>query len=71
VLDAEGGLIGAVHNVQGISWQALSITGQSNHAGTTPMRLRHDAGHCAAAVACFLRAWPTKWVAARWRPSAP
>jgi beta-ureidopropionase / N-carbamoyl-L-amino-acid hydrolase len=55
VLDAEGGLIGAVHNVQGISWQALSITGQSNHAGTTPMRLRHDAGHCAAAIACFVR----------------
>ena len=55
VLDAEGGLIGAVHNLQGISWQALSISGQSNHAGTTPMRLRHDAGHCAAAVACFVR----------------
>jgi len=55
VLDAEGGLIGAVHDVQGISWQALCITGQSNHAGTTPMRLRHDAGHCAAAIACFVR----------------
>jgi beta-ureidopropionase / N-carbamoyl-L-amino-acid hydrolase len=55
VLDAEGGLIGAVRDLQGISWQALSITGQSNHAGTTPMRLRHDAGHCAAAIACFVR----------------
>jgi len=55
VLDAEGGLIGVVHDLQGISWQALSITGQSNHAGTTPMRLRHDAGHCAAAIACFVR----------------
>jgi len=55
VLDAEGGLIGAVQDVQGISWQALVITGQSNHAGTTPMRLRHDAGHCAAAIACFVR----------------
>ena len=55
MLDAEGGLIGAVHNVQGISWQELSITGQSNHAGTTPMRLRHDAGYCAAAIACFVR----------------
>jgi N-carbamoyl-L-amino-acid hydrolase len=55
ILDAEGGLIGAVHDVQGISWQALTITGQSNHAGTTPMRLRHDAGHCAAAIACFVR----------------
>jgi N-carbamoyl-L-amino-acid hydrolase len=55
ILDAEGGLIGAVHNVQGISWQALTITGQSNHAGTTPMRLRHDAGYCAAAIATFVR----------------
>ena len=55
ILDAEGGLIGAVHNVQGISWQALTITGQSNHAGTTPMRLRHDAGFCAAAITTFMR----------------
>ena len=55
ILDAEGGLIGAVHDVQGISWQALTITGQSNHAGTTPMRLRHDAGYGAAAIATFVR----------------
>ena len=56
VLDAEGVTIGAVRDLQGISWQAITITGQSNHAGTTPMRLRHDAGHGAAAVACFVRA---------------
>jgi N-carbamoyl-L-amino-acid hydrolase len=56
VLDAEGGRIGAVQDLQGISWQALTITGQSNHAGTTPMRLRHDAGYAAAAVATFARA---------------
>jgi N-carbamoyl-L-amino-acid hydrolase len=55
VLDAEGVTIGAVENLQGISWQELTITGQSNHAGTTPMRLRHDAGYCAAAIATFLR----------------
>jgi N-carbamoyl-L-amino-acid hydrolase len=55
VLDAEGVTIGAVENLQGISWQELAITGQSNHAGTTPMRLRHDAGYCAAAIATFLR----------------
>jgi N-carbamoyl-L-amino-acid hydrolase len=54
VLDAEGGLIGAVHNVQGISWQALSITGQSNHAGTTPCGCG-DAGHRAAAIAASCR----------------
>ncbi len=55
VLDAEGLTIGAVENLQGISWQEVSIVGESNHAGTTPMRLRHDAGYCAAAIGTFLR----------------
>jgi len=55
VLDAEGVTVGAVEDLQGISWQELTITGQSNHAGTTPLRLRHDAGYCAAAVATFVR----------------
>ncbi len=55
VLDAEGVTIGAVEDLQGISWQEIAVTGQSNHAGTTPMRLRHDAGYCAAAIAHFLR----------------
>ena len=55
VLDSEGGTIGAVENLQGISWQEATIAGQANHAGTTPMRLRHDAGHCAAAIGVFLR----------------
>ena len=36
--------IGVVTGVQGISWTELTITGQSNHAGTTPMDHRHDAG---------------------------
>lgn len=55
VMEAEGIEIGAVQDLQGISWQAFTITGQSNHAGTTPMRLRRDAGHCAAAIAVFVR----------------
>jgi N-carbamoyl-L-amino-acid hydrolase len=55
VLDIEGVTIGAVQDLQGISWQEVHVTGQSNHAGTTPMRLRHDAGYCAAAIACFIR----------------
>jgi N-carbamoyl-L-amino-acid hydrolase len=55
VLDIEGVTIGAVENLQGISWQEVTIIGQSNHAGTTPMRLRHDAGYCAAAIGTFLR----------------
>ena len=55
VLDVEGVAIGAVRDLQGISWQEVQIAGQSNHAGTTPMRLRHDAGYCAAAIGQFLR----------------
>jgi N-carbamoyl-L-amino-acid hydrolase len=55
VLEADGIAIGAVHDLQGISWQSLAIQGQSNHAGTTPMHLRRDAGHCAAAIAVFVR----------------
>src|ERR1019366_1641291 len=55
VLDIEKTTIGAVEGVQGISWTEFTIVGVSNHAGTTPMRLRHDAGHVAARVACFAR----------------
>ena len=56
VLEDEGITIGAVTGVQGISWTELTITGQSAHAGTTPMRLRHDAGYVAAAITAGVRA---------------
>ncbi|MBL1597721.1 amidase, partial [Klebsiella pneumoniae] len=39
VLEAEGIQIGAVENLQGISWQEITIKGTANHAGTTPTRL--------------------------------
>ncbi len=55
VLEAEARTIGAVTGVQGISWTELTLTGQSNHAGTTPMALRRDPGYVAAAVAMFVR----------------
>ena len=55
LLDADNIKIGAVENLQGISWQELTIVGQSNHAGTTPMRLRHDAGYAASAISTFVR----------------
>jgi N-carbamoyl-L-amino-acid hydrolase len=51
VLDIEGITIGAVEGVQGISWTEFTVAGVSNHAGTTPMRLRHDAGYVACAIA--------------------
>jgi N-carbamoyl-L-amino-acid hydrolase len=55
VLDIEGITIGVVERVQGISWQEITVTGQSNHAGTTPMSLRHDAGYVAARIAVIVR----------------
>ena len=50
ILDTEGIAIGAVANLQGISWQKLTIHGTANHAGTTPLSMRHDAGVAAAAI---------------------
>jgi beta-ureidopropionase / N-carbamoyl-L-amino-acid hydrolase len=60
VLEAEQVTIGAVTGVQGISWTELTITGESNHAGTTPMSMRHDAGYAAAVIASFVRALATE-----------
>lgn len=55
LLEANDVRIGAVTGVQGISWQEVTIVGQSNHAGTTPMSLRHDPTYVAAEIAVFLR----------------
>ena len=55
VLDQRGLQIGVVEGVQGISWTEFTLTGVSNHAGTTPMELRHDAGLVAARIAVFAR----------------
>jgi N-carbamoyl-L-amino-acid hydrolase len=59
ILDEEKVQIGVVESVQGISWTECTVTGVSNHAGTTPMRLRRDAGYLAASVNLFVRklAW--------------
>lgn len=54
VLEAEGLTIGAVTGVQGISWAEVTVTGQSNHAGTTPMALRKDPGVVAFKVGAFV-----------------
>lgn len=55
VLENEGITIGVVEGVQGISWTEIVIVGQSAHAGTTPMRLRHDPLYCAAAITTYVR----------------
>jgi len=55
ILDKEGIDLGVVTGVQGISWQEFTLTGVSNHAGTTPMSMRHDAGLVAAKIAVYAR----------------
>jgi len=54
VLEQQGQQIGVVEGVQGIAWMELRFSGTSNHAGTTPMALRHDAGMCAMRCAAFV-----------------
>ena len=56
ILEAEGIQIGVVENLQGISWQQVTIKGNANHAGTTPTHLRHDAGYVACAAVAEARA---------------
>ena len=56
ILEAEGLQIGVVENLQGISWQQVTVSGSANHAGTTPTRLRHDAGFVACAAVAEARA---------------
>jgi N-carbamoyl-L-amino-acid hydrolase len=42
-LEAEEFDIGAVTGIQGSRWFTVTLTGESAHAGTTPLKLRHDA----------------------------
>ena len=54
ILDAEGGGIGAVTGVQAIWWSELTLTGEPNHAGTTPMNYRRNAALAAARIILFV-----------------
>ena len=55
VLDKVNIPVGAVENLQGISWQKFNIKGVANHAGTTPTSMRVDAGLAAAKINTFMR----------------
>jgi N-carbamoyl-L-amino-acid hydrolase len=48
ILDREKIPLGVVEGVVGISWWEVVITGSANHAGTTPIEMRRDAGLAAA-----------------------
>lgn len=55
VLELTQTQIGVVQGVQGIHWLKFTIHGTTNHAGTTPMNMRHDAGYAASRIAVFVR----------------
>jgi N-carbamoyl-L-amino-acid hydrolase len=55
ILEAEQKEIGIVEGVVGMVNYEIEITGQSDHAGTTPMKMRKDALFAAADIICDLR----------------
>ncbi|WP_027906828.1 Zn-dependent hydrolase [Pseudomonas taiwanensis] len=52
ILEATQTRVGIVEALQGHSWWQVEIEGCANHAGTTPMNLRKDAGVAAMQLAC-------------------
>jgi N-carbamoyl-L-amino-acid hydrolase len=54
-LEEEGLEVGVVEGIVAISWSRLTIHGVQDHAGPTPMRIRHDALVAAAAVVTGVR----------------
>ena len=46
--------VGIVENITGLIWIMVRITGQENHAGTTPMKMRKDALVTASEVVSFV-----------------
>lgn len=54
-MEADGFDLAVVTGIVGVYRQHVRIVGAQNHAGTTPFRLRRDAGQAAAAAAAGLR----------------
>jgi beta-ureidopropionase / N-carbamoyl-L-amino-acid hydrolase len=54
-LEAEGLDLGVVDAIVGIDRYDVVVTGQANHAGTTPFNYRRDAGRAAARLVAGLR----------------
>jgi len=54
VLELEQINIGVVEQVQGIYWTRYRINGEANHAGTTPVYYRKDAGFTAAKLQKYI-----------------
>ncbi|MFC6770203.1 allantoate amidohydrolase [Halorubrum pallidum] len=57
-LDESESDVGVVTGVVGLSWGEVTFTGEANHAGSTPMHLRYDAGVPAAELLVHIRRLP-------------
>lgn len=55
VLESSGKAIGIVQGIVGMRRKAIAITGEANHAGTTPMDMRQDALVAASQVVLAVR----------------
>jgi beta-ureidopropionase / N-carbamoyl-L-amino-acid hydrolase len=50
ILEAEGKEIGVVTHGQGLRWIECTVTGKGQHTGSTPMRMRRNAGRALAQI---------------------
>jgi len=50
ILEAEGKEIGVVTHGQGLRWIQCTVTGRGQHTGSTPMRMRRNAGRGLAQI---------------------
>jgi N-carbamoyl-L-amino-acid hydrolase len=55
-LEEEGRSVGVVEGIVAIAWSRVTIHGMQDHAGPTPMRIRHDALVAAAEIVSGVRA---------------
>ncbi|HEV8457549.1 MAG TPA: Zn-dependent hydrolase [Methylomirabilota bacterium] len=60
ILEEEGLPIGVVEGIVAISWSRVTFHGVQDHAGPTPMRIRHDALVAAAEVVRGVREIPRR-----------
>jgi beta-ureidopropionase / N-carbamoyl-L-amino-acid hydrolase len=60
ILEEQHLSVGVVEGIVAISWSRLTLTGIQDHAGPTPMRIRHDALVAAAEIIRGVREIPRK-----------
>jgi len=60
ILEEEHLSVGVVEGIVAISWSRLTLAGVQDHAGPTPMRIRHDALVAAAEIVRGVREIPRK-----------